>query len=276
MRGVPCVAFVRSRLLLPLRSSARCHSDRSSPKRPRRNRRPTSRSPSSFRSRCRIRASPPSASSSPTSRSARIAPRSPSTSRGNFFWLTDDGKDIAQKGRSGIDNLARALYLDNPDTEGWDMLAAFAADATADPSPERKGVICAPGEPKYDAPRRGTRRRHRHHVGVLVLPGEGRRRGAFRRAPNSAGHRQARHASGLGASRHCRRPRPCTPRPCGSCCRRDSSDSSLRMRCCRCPAICSATRRTATPGGSPASSAACRRPNDALISARRFSLLIRF
>ena len=46
---------------------------------------------------------------------------------------TDDGKDIALQGRSGIDNLARALYLDNPDTEGWDMLATFAADATADP-----------------------------------------------------------------------------------------------------------------------------------------------
>jgi hypothetical protein len=70
---------------------------------------------------------------------------------GNFFWLTDDGKDIAQKGRSGIDNLARALYLDNPDSEGWDMLAAFAADATGDPAPERKGVICGPGEPKLDS-----------------------------------------------------------------------------------------------------------------------------
>jgi hypothetical protein len=68
-----------------------------------------------------------------------------------FFWMTDDGKDIAQKGRSGIDNLARALYLDNPNTEGWEMLAAFAADATADPMPDRKGVICAPGEPKHDS-----------------------------------------------------------------------------------------------------------------------------
>ena len=70
---------------------------------------------------------------------------------GNFFWTTDDGKDIALQGRAGIDNLARALYLDNPDTEGWDMLAAFAADATADPSPQRQGVICAPGEPKHDS-----------------------------------------------------------------------------------------------------------------------------
>ncbi len=68
----------------------------------------------------------------------------------NFYWMTDDGKDIALKGRPGIDNFARALYLDNPDTEGWEILAAFAAEATADPSPERKGVICAPGEPKHD------------------------------------------------------------------------------------------------------------------------------
>jgi hypothetical protein len=68
----------------------------------------------------------------------------------NFFWLTDDGKDIALKGRSGIDNLARALYLDNPNTEGWDILATFAADATGDAAPERKGVICAPGEPTLD------------------------------------------------------------------------------------------------------------------------------
>lgn len=69
----------------------------------------------------------------------------------NFFWTIDEGKDVALKGRPGIDNLARALYLDNPNTEGWDILAAFAQDATADPSPQRKGVICAPGEPKHDS-----------------------------------------------------------------------------------------------------------------------------
>ncbi len=68
----------------------------------------------------------------------------------NFFWMTDEGKDIAEKKRSGIDNLVRALYLDNPETEGWDILAAFAADGTGDPLPDRKGVTCAPGEPKYD------------------------------------------------------------------------------------------------------------------------------
>jgi hypothetical protein len=68
----------------------------------------------------------------------------------NFFWVTDDGKDIALKGRPGIDTLVQALYLDNPETEGWDILAAFANDPTADPSPQRKGAICAPGEPKLD------------------------------------------------------------------------------------------------------------------------------
>ena len=69
----------------------------------------------------------------------------------SFFWTGEDGKEIAEKARSGVDNLARAFYLDNPDTEGWEMLATFAAEATADPHTERKGVICGPGEPKYDS-----------------------------------------------------------------------------------------------------------------------------
>ena len=69
----------------------------------------------------------------------------------DFSWVTDEGKDVTQKGSSGIDNLARALYLDNAETEGWDILAGFAGEPTADPSPERKNVICAPGEPKLDA-----------------------------------------------------------------------------------------------------------------------------
>jgi hypothetical protein len=68
----------------------------------------------------------------------------------NFFWSIDDGTDVTDKARSGADNLARALYLDNAETEGWDILAAFAAEATADPLTQRKGVICGPGEPKYD------------------------------------------------------------------------------------------------------------------------------
>jgi hypothetical protein len=68
----------------------------------------------------------------------------------DFSWMTDEGKDVTLKGKPGIDNLARALYLDNAESEGWDILAAFAAEPTADPSPQRQGMICAPGEPKVD------------------------------------------------------------------------------------------------------------------------------
>lgn len=68
----------------------------------------------------------------------------------SFFWATDQGKDITDKKRSGFENLVRALYLDNPDSEGWDLLAAFASEGSADPLPQRAGVICGPGEPKYD------------------------------------------------------------------------------------------------------------------------------
>jgi hypothetical protein len=69
----------------------------------------------------------------------------------DFFWMTDDGSDATDKKRSGGDNLIRALYLDSPDTEGWDLLALLAAESSADPWPQRKGVICGPGEPKYDS-----------------------------------------------------------------------------------------------------------------------------
>ena len=94
---------------------------------------------------------------------------------GNFFWMIDDRKDITQKGRSGIDNLARALYLDNPDTEGWDILAAFCGGATAglDAGCAQGRDLRAPGEPKHEQRGSGRARQcHRHHVVVLVLPGE--------------------------------------------------------------------------------------------------------
>jgi hypothetical protein len=68
----------------------------------------------------------------------------------NFFWMASD-KDVTDTARSGIDNLSRALDLDSPDSDGWDILAAFASDPTGDPDPQRKGVICSPGDPKYDA-----------------------------------------------------------------------------------------------------------------------------
>lgn len=42
-----------------------------------------------------------------------------------FFWLRENG-DRADKRKSGVDNLAAALGLNNKDGAGWDMLASFA------------------------------------------------------------------------------------------------------------------------------------------------------
>ena len=67
----------------------------------------------------------------------------------NFFWVPED-KDIADKQKSGIDNLAKALSLDGTDGFGWEALAAYAAETTVMADPQRKGVFCAPAEPVFD------------------------------------------------------------------------------------------------------------------------------
>jgi hypothetical protein len=66
-----------------------------------------------------------------------------------FFWLGENG-DRADRRKSGVDNLAAALGLNNKDGPGWDMLASFADDPTGSPSPDRKGAICAPADPSFD------------------------------------------------------------------------------------------------------------------------------
>ena len=72
-----------------------------------------------------------------------------------FFWERENG-DRADKHKSGIDNLAAALGLNNKDGAGWDMLAGYAEDPTASPSPEHKGALCAPADPSLQ--RQGVRR----------------------------------------------------------------------------------------------------------------------
>jgi hypothetical protein len=67
----------------------------------------------------------------------------------NFFWVPEDA-DVADKGKSGIDNLAKALSLDGSDAPGWEALAAYAAEASVMPDPQRKGVFCAPADPTFD------------------------------------------------------------------------------------------------------------------------------
>ena len=65
-----------------------------------------------------------------------------------FFWMQD--KDLADKRKSGIANLAMAIDLDAKDGSGWDVLAGYANDSTGAPLPEHPGVICAPADPSVD------------------------------------------------------------------------------------------------------------------------------
>ena len=66
----------------------------------------------------------------------------------DFFWVQD--KDLADSSKSGIDNLAKAIGLDNPDGSGWDIIANAASDPTLAELPQDKGVFCAPAPPKLD------------------------------------------------------------------------------------------------------------------------------
>jgi hypothetical protein len=68
-----------------------------------------------------------------------------------FFWIPDNDKDAADRLQSGIDILARAIGLDDPNGGGWEIIASFAMDPTADFDPDRKGVLCGPGDPDFDA-----------------------------------------------------------------------------------------------------------------------------
>ena len=67
----------------------------------------------------------------------------------NFFWVPED-KDLADKQKSAIDNLSKALGLDGTDGFGWEALAAYANETTVMADPQRKGVFCAPAEPDFD------------------------------------------------------------------------------------------------------------------------------
>lgn len=67
-----------------------------------------------------------------------------------FFWQRD-GRDRADKRKSGLDNLATALSLNSKGGAGWDILFSYTDDPTASPSSAFKGALCAPGEPAHNA-----------------------------------------------------------------------------------------------------------------------------
>lgn len=66
------------------------------------------------------------------------------------FHLDAEGKDKADKDKSGVDYLSELLDLDGGEAFGWDSLAATAREPTADPLAQHQGVICGPGAPSYD------------------------------------------------------------------------------------------------------------------------------
>jgi hypothetical protein len=68
----------------------------------------------------------------------------------NFFWMGDKG-DHADKGKPGVDNLAKAIQLDGKDAPGWEMLGAAAADPTGTTFPDRKDTVCSPADPVFNA-----------------------------------------------------------------------------------------------------------------------------
>ena len=67
-----------------------------------------------------------------------------------FFWNRGN-RDSADKRKSGLENLATALGLNNKNSAGWEILFSFTDDPTASPSVGHKGAICAPAEPAYNA-----------------------------------------------------------------------------------------------------------------------------
>ncbi|MEZ5787284.1 MAG: hypothetical protein R3D62_12650 [Xanthobacteraceae bacterium] len=66
------------------------------------------------------------------------------------FHLDSEGKDQADKQKSGLEYLSELLDLDSGEAFGWDSLAAAARDPTADPLQQRQGVVCGPGSASYD------------------------------------------------------------------------------------------------------------------------------
>lgn len=71
-----------------------------------------------------------------------------------FFWVRDN--DLADDSKSGIDNLAKAVDLDNPNGDGWITLADATANASANELPQHPGIFCSPGPPRFEPQAFGT------------------------------------------------------------------------------------------------------------------------
>jgi hypothetical protein len=66
-----------------------------------------------------------------------------------FFWEGESGAQADNK-KSGIDNLAKAIGLDDKEGFGWGALGAAAPAPTLENYEQQKGVMCAPASPQFD------------------------------------------------------------------------------------------------------------------------------
>jgi hypothetical protein len=65
----------------------------------------------------------------------------------DFFWLKEEGNAAGKK--TGIEALATALSLAAKDGSGWETLATFAEDETAQDYPDRPNTVCSPAGPEF-------------------------------------------------------------------------------------------------------------------------------
>jgi hypothetical protein len=66
-----------------------------------------------------------------------------------FFWDRDFANGFDPK-RTGAENLATAIRLEQGPGAGWQLLADFAAEPTTTEIPAAPGVLCAPGRPSFE------------------------------------------------------------------------------------------------------------------------------
>ena len=72
----------------------------------------------------------------------------------DFFWVR--ATDLADDSKPGIDNLAKAVDLDNPNGDGWITLTDATANASAAELPQHPGIFCSPAPPRFEPQAFGT------------------------------------------------------------------------------------------------------------------------
>jgi hypothetical protein len=71
----------------------------------------------------------------------------------NFFWIGEvNGRegDKTNKRKSGMENLAAAIDLDDKVGSGWEVIAQAAKETSLEPMQQKRGVFCSPAGPVYD------------------------------------------------------------------------------------------------------------------------------